>query len=90
MNDPIDYQQIQQMRQLEEMKKQLLGKILDKEAFERLARVRIANPSLAGQVELYLLQLFQQGKLRNLVTDEKLKEILRILSEKRDISIKRR
>ena len=79
-----------QMKQLEEMKNKLLGKILHRDAQERLGRVRIADPQLASQVELYLIQLFQAGKLQELVTDEKLKEVLRILSEKKEISIRRR
>ncbi|MBL7160731.1 MAG: DNA-binding protein [Candidatus Aenigmarchaeota archaeon] len=87
MNGQADYQQ---MQKLEEMKKQILGKVLDKEAFERLGRVRAVNQQLAGQVELYLLQLFQSGKLQGKVDDEKLKEILGILSEKKDFSIKRK
>ena len=83
----IDFNQLKQM---EEMKKQVLGKMLDKAAFERLARVRIANPQLAGHVELYLMQLFQTGKLNEPVSESKLIEVLRILSEKRDISIRRK
>ena len=79
-----------QMQQVEEMKRQVLVRVLDKEAYERLARVRIANPQLASQLELYLMQLFQSGKLQERITDSKLKEILLILSEKRKVTIKRK
>ncbi|MBI4019796.1 MAG: hypothetical protein HY367_00565 [Candidatus Aenigmarchaeota archaeon] len=79
-----------QAQQLEEMKKKLLGQMLTKEAFERLARVRVANPSMAAQAELYLLQLFQAGKIREKVTDDKLKSVLQVLTQKKDFSIKRR
>ena len=58
------------------MKRTLLDKILTKEAFERLSRVRIVNPDLAAQTELYLIQLYQAGRLRNAVPDDKLKEVL--------------
>ena len=71
--------QLHQMRKIEEMKKQLLGRFLTKEALERLARVRMVNPELAGQAELYLLQIFQSGKMDDRVTDLKLKEIFRVL-----------
>lgn len=84
------YEQARQLKQLEEMKRQILTKILSKEAFERLGRVRIANPELAGTVELYLVQLFQTGKLINPIDDDKLKEILRALSERKDFNIRRR
>ena len=83
----LDYQQ---MRQLEDMKKQLMGKILTKEAVERLARVRVAKPQLAEQVELYLMQLFQAGKIPEPLPDDKLRDVLATLSEKREITIRRK
>ncbi len=88
----MDMDELQRMRQLEQieiMKKQLLGKVLTKEAYERLGRVRIANPETASQAELYILQLYQSGKLNDSINDEQMKEILRLLSENRDFRIKR-
>jgi DNA-binding TFAR19-related protein (PDSD5 family) len=73
--------QMEQLRKLEEMKKRLLGNILTKEALERLSRVRMVNPELSGQVELYLLQIYQAGKLDGRVTDIKLREIFRVLTK---------
>lgn len=73
--------QLEQLRKLEEMKKQLLGRVLTKEALERLARVRMVNPELSGHVELYLLQIYQAGKLDGRVTDLKLREIFRVLAK---------
>jgi DNA-binding TFAR19-related protein (PDSD5 family) len=77
-------------RHLEEMKKNLLGKILDGSAYERLSRVRLVNPTLAAQSELYLLQIYQSGKLRHTVTDEQMKEILTVLSDQKDFHISRK
>ncbi|MCK4336055.1 MAG: hypothetical protein KAW40_05015 [Candidatus Aenigmarchaeota archaeon] len=88
--DPNQLQKIQQMQQLEEMKKKVLGKILSKEAYERLGRVRYANPELAAQAELYLLQIYQSGRLKENVADEQMKEILKLLSEKREFRIKKK
>lgn len=85
--DPERLQQAQQMKQLEEMKKKLLGAILSKEAYERLARVRFANPQMAAQAELYLLQIHQSGRLKETVTDEQLKDILKLLTSKRETRI---
>lgn len=79
-----------ELKQMEEMKNQLLSKILDREAQERLGRVRIADAQLATQVEMYLIQLFQAGRLQEKVTDQKLKEVLQILSEKKDFTIRRK
>jgi programmed cell death protein 5 len=88
--DANQLQHMQQMQQLEEMKRKLLGKILSKEAYERLGRVRYANPQLAAQVEVYLLQIYQSGKLENEVDDMQLKEILKLLSDKKDFKISKK
>jgi len=92
--DQIDLnrlQEINRMQQLEQMKKILLGKFLTKEALERLSRVKIANPQLAEQVELYLLQIYQTGKLQGMkISDEKLKDVLRTISaDNRGFKIRR-
>ncbi len=85
----IDAEKLQQLKQIEEMKKQLMTNILTKEAFERLGRVRTVNPDLAGQLELYLIQVYQAGQITEKITDEKMKNILRALQQKRDFRIKR-
>jgi len=85
----LDPQDLQQMRQIEELKRQLLSKTLSKEAFERLGRIRSVNQQLAGQVELYLIQIYQTGKIKEKIGDEKMKEILRLLTQKKDFRIKR-
>ena len=76
--------------QLEAAKKMMLSKILDKAALERLGRVRMANPTLASQLELYLLQLMQAGQLKEMITDAKLRQILDTLVSKRETKIIRR
>jgi programmed cell death protein 5 len=81
---------VQQVQQLEQAKRQLLGTMLTKDAFERLGRVRSVNPQLAAQAELYLLQLYQTGRLKQKITDEKMREVLNVISEKRDFKITRK
>jgi DNA-binding TFAR19-related protein (PDSD5 family) len=88
--DGVDLNQLAQMKQIEEMKRSILNRILTKEAFERLSRVRSVNPVLANQVDLYLLQTYQTGKVTEPITDENMKEILKLLSEKKDFQIKRK
>ncbi len=92
MNGGIDPNEFAKMRQIEEMKKKLLATMLSKEAYERLARVRVANQELAGQAELYLLQIYQSGKLEGRITDEQMKEVLRVLSSgsRQDFKIRRK
>ena len=79
-----------QQEELEKIKKEALRSILTKEAMERLGRVRLVNPLLTQQIELYLMQLYQTGQLKGNIDDAKLKEILTTLSEKKKFNIKRK
>lgn len=90
--DPQQLQQMQQMRELEKMKRQLMSRLLTREAFERLGRVRTVNPQLASTAELYLLQLHQAGQLKPPMNEDQLKQILGSISqaEKKDFTIKRK
>ena len=88
--DGVDVNQLAQMKQMEEMKKAALTKILTKEAYERLSRVRSVNPMLANQVDLYVFQVYQSGRASEPIDDDKLKEILKLFSEKKEINIKRK
>ena len=82
-------EELQQLKQIEAMKRQILTRMLSKEAFERLGRIRAVNEALAGQVELYLIQIYQSGRLKDKISDEKMKEILKLLTQKKDFRIKR-
>lgn len=87
--DQMKMQQ-EQMKMVEDMKRKLLGECLTKEARERLANVRIANPQLAEQVELYLIQIQQQGQLTEPLSEDKLKDLLKTLTKKKEIKITRK
>jgi programmed cell death protein 5 len=76
--------------EFESMKKEVLRKILTKEAVERMGRVKLANPLVAAQLEMYLFQLAQSGQLNEMIDDAKLKQILSVLIPLRKIRIKRR
>ena len=69
--------------------KGVLARILDKAAYERLGNIRLVKPELAQQLELYLIQLYQAGQIRSVVTDDQLKQILSMLTKKRDFKIRR-
>ncbi len=80
-----------EIAELEAAKKTMLMKILTKDAYERLGRVRISNSLVAAQLELYLIQVYQSGQLTETITEEKLKQILSILvGEKKKTKIKRK
>lgn len=76
------FNQIAQREEIEKLKKEILRKFLTKEAIERLGRVRLVKPELVEQVELYLINLYRSGKLKEVITDEKLKKILISLQER--------
>jgi programmed cell death protein 5 len=66
----------EQMQATEDMKKKILNKVLSKGAIERLGRIRVVKPELASQIEIYLIQLYQAGKLNAIINEEQLKMIL--------------
>lgn len=82
--------QAETMRKMEIMRKAIMQKILTKKARERLGRLRLVKPEIAAQLELYLMQLYQAGKLTTQLTDEQLKSILEMLSSKKEFRIIKR
>lgn len=76
-----------ELQKFEEIKKIILRNALTKEARERLSRVKLVKPDLATQLELYLVQLHQSGKLRGQMTDEQLKNILEMLTSREKFKI---
>jgi len=89
-------QQIQQQQrmQYELQKQKILRQILSEEARSRLARIKLAKPEFAEQVEVQLIQLAQMGKLPIPVSDAQLKMLLDKIYEasnaKKEIRIMRK
>jgi len=76
---------------MEEVKNEVIKKMMTKDAFERLSRVKMANPTVASQLEAYLIQVYQTGRLNEKIDDEKLKEVLNVLiGETKKTTIKRK
>lgn len=67
------------MKITEEQKREILRKILSSEARERLARIKLARPEFAENVEKILITLYLQGKIKEQLSDEKFKEFLKKL-----------
>jgi len=84
MNDETS---LDEFKKIEELKKIILKKVLSREAFERLGRIKLVKPELAGQLELYLVQLYQTGKLKENISDEQLKMILETLTSGKSFKI---
>ena len=80
--------QEEQKAALEAQKQAILRQILNEEARQRLANVRLVRPQLAEAVELRLIQLAQQGAIKEKLNDSQLKDILRkIQGQKRDTKV---
>ncbi len=75
-----------QQQQLEEMKKTVMKKILSKDAVERMARIKLVKPDIANNLELYLMQMYQSGKIRSEISDEQLKTVLDALTSKKEFN----
>ncbi len=84
-------QQQEQAKQIEAQRQSILRQIMDPEARDRLANVKLANPQLAANVENQVIRLYQSGRLQGSITDAMLKEILQsMVPQKREIHIERR
>lgn len=69
----------------------ILRAILEPEARERLARVKMARPDVAASLENQLLMLYQQGRVRSRIDDATLRELLaRVTPKSRESTIERR
>lgn len=78
-------EQVQAQRQL------ILRQILTPEARERLGRIELAYPELKENIENQLIQLAQSGRVKSMIDDATLRQILeRVIPRRRDIKIERR
>jgi programmed cell death protein 5 len=84
-------EQEQARREFDAQKRQAMMQILTPEARGRLANLRLTKPDLVDQIELQLIQLAQMGRVKNQITDDQLKELLKnLVGQKREINITRR
>lgn len=86
-----DEQARQQKVEFEIQKQQILRALLSSEARERLTRVKMARKEEGEQIEMLLIQLYQQGKITKQVDDAMLKQILEkaLMSNKKEFKIRR-
>ena len=72
----------ERQKEAEAQKEAILRQILTPEARSRLTNIRLVKPQLAEQIEMQLIQLAGSGRLRNRISDEQLKSLLKQLQGK--------
>lgn len=77
-------------RQYEAQKQAILRAILEPEARERLARLKLAHPDVAEAVETQLVYLAQAGKIQSRISDSMLVEILKRAQKRKETKIVRK
>jgi len=72
------------------MREGVLRMALTSEARQRLTNVKMVKPELAASIEEYVIQLASSGKLKRVIDDEQVKQMLQALQgKKREIRIRR-
>ncbi len=90
MSDQPQRQPDKDSQERKMMREGTLRMAMTSEARQRLANVKMVNPSLASSIEEYVIQLASSGKLRAAVDDEQIKQMLAALQDKkREIKIRR-
>lgn len=77
----VDNETLERKRQIDKLKQEMFSKYLTKEARERLSNLRYAHPELAESVENMLLQSALSNRIKDVIDDNKLKELLNALVE---------
>jgi len=70
-------QEAEARRREEIQRESILRQILTSEARERLARIKLARPEFGTFIENQLISLALSGRLRGVIDDAQLKEILK-------------
>lgn len=75
-------QQEEVKAQYETQRQRVLISLLTDEARTRLNNIKMANPDFATSLENQLIQLSQSGRIRNKITDDQLKTMLRQIQDR--------
>jgi programmed cell death protein 5 len=87
---PSDEELRKQQAEAEAIKQKALAMLLDEQARQRLANIKMVKPDLAAAVENYLISAATSGRLNRALSDNELKQILLSIQQpKRDFKINR-
>ncbi len=77
-------------REKRALRENVMRMALTSEARQRLANIKMVKPQVAQTIEDYIIQMATTGKLKTVINDDQLKEILGSLqTKKRDFTIRR-
>jgi programmed cell death protein 5 len=86
-----EQQRKEQEETINAQKKALLRQLLSPEARARLERIKLAKPAFGAHIENQIIMLYQMGKIRQRITDDIFKKLVRQLTpKKREITIRRK
>jgi programmed cell death protein 5 len=72
------------------LRENIMRMALTSEARQRLANIKMVKPQIAQSIEEYIVQMASSGKLKQVINDDQLKELLgSIQGKKRDFTIRR-
>jgi programmed cell death protein 5 len=82
---------LERQKQAEDQIHLVLMQVMEPEARERLNTIKLTRPDFARSVEQQIVLLAQSGRLKQKITDEQLKALLRqILPGRKDFNIRRK
>ncbi|MCK5423629.1 MAG: DNA-binding protein [Deltaproteobacteria bacterium] len=81
--------QKEQTESVKQQKQSILRSILSDQAKQRVNNIKLVNPQMAEAIENQLITLAQSGRIRGVISEEQLLQMLRELqNSKRDTKIK--
>ncbi len=80
---------MEQMRrqQVEQQKKEIIKKLMDQAAYDRLMNIKIANADLYTQLIDLIISLAQQNRIQGKLTEQQLLQILAKVTQRPDTTI---
>ena len=80
----------QEDKEKKALRENIMRMALTSEARQRLANIKMVKPQVAQTIEDYIIQMATSGKLKQVINDDQLKEILgSIQGKKREFTIRR-
>ncbi|TAJ44822.1 DNA-binding protein [Methanofollis fontis] len=91
MDEQTMQEELERQKRAESEMQLVLMQILEPEARERLNTIKLTKPDFARAIEQQLIMLAQSGRVRQKITDEQLKQLLRqVAPKKKDFRITRK